>query len=61
MGGKSPISEEDFLSELKIEPNSPMLEQVMASIFLFLLKLPWRNAITQNRRATSAGIDELSR
>lgn len=39
----------------------PMLEQVMASIFLFLLKLLWRNAITQNSRATGADIDELSR
>lgn len=39
----------------------PELEQLLASIYLILLKLPWRNAITQNRGATGADIDGLCR
>lgn len=36
-------------------------KELMASLYLILLKLPWRNAITWNRGATGADIDGLCR
>lgn len=60
---KGPIwkSQSDFAFRTKNRDPFPALEQVMASIYLILLWLPWRNAITQNGGATGADIDGLCR
>lgn len=38
-----------------------MLQLLMASACLILLKLPWKNAITQNKGAAGADRDGLCR
>lgn len=58
-GKKAQFHNKTFFCSKNRDP-FPVLEQVMASSYLPLLRLPWRNAITQNREATGADIDELS-